>query len=138
MYSSDDKLLIDVSSISVERQDFAKSVRKLVPASYRVKAAVALPIPKSLKPLLAKHLLHLEKFLEFEFPFRELQESTKAKEDAMHGNHVSLVTGTHSLLQPYRPRLLISSSAENGIISGGVFSSCSQCRAIRTRVRSLE
>lgn len=111
IYVSNDKLKIDVDTVAVQRQDFAKCIQTIVPASYRVRAAFDLPLPRHLEPLLVDKFQHVLDFLKQEFPITAVH---KREGERGHGNEVSLATGTHTLLQLFRPRLLLASDGQNG------------------------
>ena len=122
IYKSERKLVVDLERVQVERGDFAQCLSKIVPASYRAKPAYAHELPVSLKPLLSDGLhLALQK-MKKEFPVKQLIGDTSSPAAAasewgasstMDGQHVSLHSGMHRLLQTFRPRFLVYSQYEH-------------------------
>jgi cytolysin (calcineurin-like family phosphatase) len=113
IYASNDKLKIDINTVSVQRQDFAKCLRSIVPASHRVKATFDIPLPKHMEPLLKDKFEAVLRYLATEFPVTNVH---KREGERGHGNEVSLATGAHTLLQLFRPRLLLASDGPNGTL----------------------
>jgi len=71
IYSSDQKLLIDLSAIKVLAKDFMISVNKMIPSSERSTAATATPLAKSVQPLLRGALDDIARILEEVIPQRK-------------------------------------------------------------------
>lgn len=122
IYKSTKKLNISVEDIQIIRDDFAKCLRKIVPASERVKPAFASSLPQSLYPLLGKYLSKARSILEKEFPIEQVLNPEVSNQahgiginKVVDAGHVSLRSGSHKLLQSFRPRLLIySDKPKNG------------------------
>src|SRR5690349_1997901 len=68
IYESNEKLLIDTSTIVVEEVDMLKSAKTMVPASYRVTGATASPLPVNIKPLLQDQFEKLCRAVDRLFP----------------------------------------------------------------------
>lgn len=118
IYQSNEKLALDWTTVKVERQDFARCLRRLVPAAYRMQGAVALGLPEHLQPLLGSIVQRVVESVRREIPAG--LESVGGS--AVESRDVSLLHGTHVLLQSFRPRLLIHSPLDrNGTFN---FSSC--------------
>lgn len=80
IYTSSQKLLLDVASISVEGRDFLSAMRKIVPASQRAVASPAKALTSVVQPLLANTLSDAMKALQKVFPHVE-QGIKKMKKD---------------------------------------------------------
>lgn len=80
IYTSSQKLLLDVTSISVEGRDFLSAMRKIVPASQRAVASPAKALTPVVQPLLANTLSDAMKALQKVFPHVE-QGIKKMKKD---------------------------------------------------------
>ncbi len=63
IYTSNAKLKIDPSSISVAAKDFMIAVKKLVPSSERAASSAMAPLPKHVEPLLRKPLAEIQALL---------------------------------------------------------------------------
>lgn len=63
IYTSNEKLKIDPSSINITAKDFMISVKKMIPSSQRSTASGAAPLPKQIEPLLRRPLKELEKIV---------------------------------------------------------------------------
>ncbi|KAM9436038.1 ATPase family AAA domain-containing protein 2 isoform 1-T1 [Clarias gariepinus] len=83
IYSSSQKLLLDVSSISVEGRDFLSAMRKIVPASQRAVASPAKALTPEVQPLLANALNHAMKALQKVFP--HVEQGIKKKNNCAAG-----------------------------------------------------
>ncbi|XP_037650198.1 ATPase family AAA domain-containing protein 2-like isoform X6 [Sebastes umbrosus] len=71
IYSTSQKLLLDVSSIAVSSCDFVVAMKKMVPASHRVTASPAKPLYPEVQPLLAATLRDILDALQRLFPHAE-------------------------------------------------------------------
>lgn len=71
IYTTTQKLLLDVSSINVEGRDFLSAMRKIVPASQRAVASPAKALTPAIQPLLANTLNDALKALQKVFPHME-------------------------------------------------------------------
>ncbi|XP_062438001.1 ATPase family AAA domain-containing protein 2-like [Rhea pennata] len=68
IYTSRQKLQIDITAIEVAARDFAEALRKIAPASQRAVASPAQPLSAVCKPLLQRTLERLLKALQRVFP----------------------------------------------------------------------
>jgi hypothetical protein len=80
IYTSNKKLLIDPSSISVAPIDFLKSYEKIIPSSARSTSSGAVPLPPKVEPLLGKSFEKISKKLDHILP---RQKKLTALEEAM-------------------------------------------------------
>lgn len=71
IYTSSQKLLLDVESISVEGRDFLSAMRKIVPASQRAVVSPAKALTSVIQPLLANTLSDAMNALQKVFPHVE-------------------------------------------------------------------
>jgi len=113
IYESNDKLLIDASSIVVEEVDMLKSAKALTPASYRVTGATASPLPANFKPLLQDSLDQLCKIADGLFTGT----NKKSAKDADEGDDASFqAMGYRSFekLKTFRPRVIIAGTRGMG------------------------
>lgn len=84
IYTSSQKLLLDVTSISVEGRDFLSAMRKIVPASQRAVASPAKALTPVIQPLLANTLSDAMKALQKVFP--HVEQGIKKKDNSMLNN----------------------------------------------------
>ena len=68
VYESSQKLAIDLANVCVEREDFDKALRKIVPSTHRVEDKVLSPLPRNIKPLLEPTFLNLVANIKRIFP----------------------------------------------------------------------
>jgi len=68
VYTSPDKLLINPSEVIVSPVDFASAMSRLVPASHRGAAPVAVPLPPQLQPLCGAAVSTAVEGLKIQFP----------------------------------------------------------------------
>ncbi|KAM6900033.1 ATPase family AAA domain-containing protein 2-like [Xenentodon cancila] len=68
IYSTAQKLLLDVSSISISSCDFVAAMSKMSPASHRFAASPAKPLSAIVHPLLGAELQHILEVLQRMFP----------------------------------------------------------------------
>ncbi|KAM4725926.1 ATPase family AAA domain-containing protein 2-like [Anableps anableps] len=71
IYSTSQKLLLDVSSISVSSCDFVTAMRKMKPASQRSNTCPSKPLSVVVQPLLGSALCHILEVLQKVFPHAE-------------------------------------------------------------------
>ncbi|XP_066501589.1 ATPase family AAA domain-containing protein 2-like [Hoplias malabaricus] len=79
IYTSSQKLLLDVASISVDGCDFLSAMRKIVPASQRAVASPARALMPVIQPLLANTVNNVLKALQKLFP--HVEQGLKKKKD---------------------------------------------------------
>lgn len=81
IYTSQDKLLIDPSSIHVQTSDFMRAMDKIVPSSARSTSSAASPLPPHVEPLLRETMKAINTKLDHLLPRRKL---LTALEEAMY------------------------------------------------------
>ncbi|KAK9456548.1 hypothetical protein V1511DRAFT_486369 [Dipodascopsis uninucleata] len=119
IYSSNDKLLIDPSSITVTPRDFMTSLKKIIPSSARSNASNAQPLPKRVEPLLGPIMKDIKDALDKLIPRRK---KLSIAEEAMYEDDTSTDEGfaRENMMQEFesmrifRPRMLISGSGGMG------------------------
>ena len=111
IYSSDQKLLIDPTTIKVLAKDFMISVNKIVPASERSAASAAAPLRKDVEPLLRKPLAEVMNLVDNAVPRKR---KATALEEAMYDDRDDEAGFERETMQMqfessrvFRPRLLI-------------------------------
>ncbi|KAG0360308.1 ATPase AAA domain-containing protein 2B [Podila minutissima] len=115
IYESNEKLLIDASSIVVEEVDMLKSAKSLTPASYRVTGATASPLPENVKPLLQDQLDMIYRAVETIFTGTN-KRSAKGKDGDEDEDAAFQAMGYRSFekLKTFRPRMIITGSRGMG------------------------
>ncbi|KAG0040209.1 ATPase AAA domain-containing protein 2B [Podila clonocystis] len=115
IYESNEKLLIDASSIVVEEVDMLKSAKSLTPASYRVTGATASPLPENVKPLLQEQLNMVCRAVETVFTGTS-KRSAKGKDGDEDEDAAFQAMGYRSFekLKTFRPRMIITGSRGMG------------------------
>ncbi|KAK7100039.1 hypothetical protein V1264_023048 [Littorina saxatilis] len=73
IYTTSDKLQLDISSITLTARDFAQGMTNIVPASQRAVPNPALALEASVRPLLSRALTKLQDALCGRFPFAKLE-----------------------------------------------------------------
>ncbi|KAF9318847.1 ATPase AAA domain-containing protein 2B [Podila horticola] len=115
IYESNEKLLIDASSIVVEEVDMLKSAKSLTPASYRVTGATASPLPENVKPLLQDQLDMICRAVETVFTGTN-KRSAKGNEGDEDEDAAFQAMGYRSFekLKTFRPRMIVTGSRGMG------------------------
>ncbi|KAG0100382.1 ATPase AAA domain-containing protein 2B [Podila epicladia] len=115
IYESNEKLLIDASSIVVEEVDMLKSAKSLTPASYRVTGATASPLPKNVKPLLQDQLDMICRAVETVFTGTS-KRPAKGNDGDDDEDAAFQAMGYRSFekLKTFRPRMIITGSRGMG------------------------
>ncbi|CAJ1082856.1 ATPase family AAA domain-containing protein 2-like isoform X2 [Xyrichtys novacula] len=85
IYSTSQKLLLDVSSIAVSSCDFVAAMRKMTPASHRLTASPAKPLSAVVQPLLGAALRGVLEALQRLFPHAEQGMKRKWEPDLTAG-----------------------------------------------------
>ncbi|XP_032436267.1 ATPase family AAA domain-containing protein 2-like isoform X1 [Xiphophorus hellerii] len=85
IYGTSQKLLLDVSSISVSSCDFVAAMRKMKPASQRSNACPTKPLSAVVQPLLHSALSHILEVLQKMFPHAEQGMKRKREPDLTSG-----------------------------------------------------
>lgn len=111
IYSSDEKLIIDPSTIKVLAKDFMISVNKMVPSSERSASSGAVPLKKEVEPLLRQPLLEISNRIDDMIPRKR---KATALEEAMYDDREDEFGFEKETMQRdfeasriFRPRLLI-------------------------------
>ena len=111
IYASNEKLLIDPTTIEVTPKDFMISVKKIVPSSERSTSSGASPLPEAIEPLLRKPLAEIKNVVSEVMPQKKqlsaLQEAQF--EDAADGGDFGRerMQQAFEASRVFRPRLLI-------------------------------
>lgn len=112
IYSSHDKLKIDTDKIKVTAKDFMLSIEKIIPSSERSTSSGAVPLPKTIEPLLRDQLREIEIILDGLIPIKKkitaLQEAMYEQyDDEDHGFGREKMLREFENSRVFRPRLLI-------------------------------
>jgi SpoVK/Ycf46/Vps4 family AAA+-type ATPase len=112
IYQSEQKLLIDPSTIKVLAKDFMISVNKMVPSSQRTASSTAAPLAKHIEPLLRKPLERIMKQIDELIPRRKkltaLEEAEYDDREDEKGFERETTLRLFESGRIFRPRLLIS------------------------------
>jgi len=68
VYQSNQKLQLDLDNLKVEREDFGKALRKIVPSTHRVEDKILSPLPKHIKSLVEPTYLNIVASIKRLFP----------------------------------------------------------------------
>jgi SpoVK/Ycf46/Vps4 family AAA+-type ATPase len=112
IYSSNEKLKVDPDQIKITAKDFMLSVKKMIPSSERATSSGAVPLPKSVEPLLRTQLKQIESIVDGLIPIKKkttaLQEAMfEQYEDDDHGFGRETLQAEFEKARVFRPRLLI-------------------------------
>ncbi|GAB1320671.1 TAT-binding protein-like protein 7, AAA ATPase [Madurella fahalii] len=113
IYTSKEKLVVDPDKITIHASDFMISVKKMIPSSERSTSSSAIPLPRSVEPLLRNQFRAILKVLDNILPRPKkttaLQEAMyEPYEDADHGFGREAMHQEFERSRIFRPRLLIS------------------------------
>uniref|UniRef100_A0A673A0L5 ATPase family AAA domain-containing protein 2 n=1 Tax=Sphaeramia orbicularis TaxID=375764 RepID=A0A673A0L5_9TELE len=129
IYSSSQKLVLDVNSIAISNRDFMAAMSKMVPAAQRAVVSPAKALIPVVRPLLSAALQDILQTVQKVFPHAEQGLKRKREPDYLGPGQSSLVTKTQTSapvdrrlkvnsenLQPmsYRPRLLLQGRPGSG------------------------
>ncbi|KAK3830173.1 MAG: P-loop containing nucleoside triphosphate hydrolase protein [Linnemannia elongata] len=117
IYESNEKLLIDTSTIVVEEVDMLKSAKAMVPASYRVTGATASPLPVNVKPLLQTQFERICRTVDRLFPTKGKTSGASGnneEEDADDAAFQAMGFRSFEKLKTFRPRVIIAGSRGMG------------------------
>ncbi|KAK4230829.1 putative ATPase family AAA domain-containing protein [Podospora fimiseda] len=119
IYSSKEKLVVDPDKITIHASDFMISVKKMIPSSERSTTSAAVPLPRTIEPLLRSQYDAIITMLDSIFPRHKkmtaLEEAMyEPYEDADHGFGREAMHSEFERSRSYRPRLLISGLPGNG------------------------
>lgn len=106
VYTSDDKFLIDVDSVNVEKYHFIEAMSTITPAAHRGSIVQSRPLSSVVAPCLQRHLKKTMSIISDIFPALELSELSKLSR-LSYGSTFPLV---------YRPRLLICGGEGVGLV----------------------
>ncbi|KAJ8098341.1 hypothetical protein POJ06DRAFT_259221 [Lipomyces tetrasporus] len=118
IYSSNEKLLIDPSTINVSPRDFIVSLKKIIPSSQRSTASNAYPLPKRMVPLLAPIVEEIKRSLDNIIP--RTKKLTIAEEAMYDDDTTDSGFTRENMMQEFesarvfRPRMLISGAPGMG------------------------
>ncbi|KAI9675126.1 MAG: hypothetical protein M1817_001534 [Caeruleum heppii] len=112
IYTSNEKLMIDPSTITITAKDFMISVKKMVPSSERSTSSGAGALPKRVEPLLRQPLQEIKNVLSTILPQKKtltaLEEAQfEETDDADGGFARERVQQDFETSRVFRPRLLI-------------------------------
>ncbi|KAJ9664300.1 TAT-binding protein-like protein 7, AAA ATPase [Coniosporium apollinis] len=111
IYTSEKKLVIDPSKITVLAKDFMISVNKMIPSSERSGSSTSAPLTKSIEPLLRTSLQKLAAILDEVIPQKKkltaLEEAQYDDRDDDRGFERETMQRDFETARIFRPRLLI-------------------------------
>ncbi|ETN37401.1 uncharacterized protein HMPREF1541_08392 [Cyphellophora europaea CBS 101466] len=111
IYASNEKLLIDPSSIEVTPKDFMISVKKMVPSSERSASSGAAPLPATVAPLLQQPLGNIVRILDEIMPQKKaltaLEEAQYEDTSDGHSFGRERMQQAFESARVFRPRLLL-------------------------------
>jgi SpoVK/Ycf46/Vps4 family AAA+-type ATPase len=111
IYSSDEKLIIDPSTIKVLAKDFMISVNKIVPSSERSASSGAAPLNKAIEPLLRQPLEQITTLIDEAIPRKRkvtaLEEAMYDDRDDEFGFQKETMQRDFEAGRIFRPRLLV-------------------------------
>ncbi|XP_062006089.1 ATPase family AAA domain-containing protein At1g05910-like [Rosa rugosa] len=107
VYTSDDKFVIDVDSVRVEKYHFVEAMSTITPAAHRGAAVHSRPLSLVVAPCLQRHLQKVMNYISDIFPpIAVSSELTK----------LSVLSACGSAIPPvYRPRLLLCGGESSGL-----------------------
>lgn len=106
VYTSDDKFVIDVDSVSVEKYHFLEAMSTITPAAHRGSIVHSRPLSSVIAPCLKRHLEKIMERISDIFPFLSSVDISKFSA-LSYGSSIPLV---------YRPRLLICGGESVGLV----------------------
>ncbi|KAI3936025.1 hypothetical protein MKX01_021455 [Papaver californicum] len=106
VYTGDDKFLIDVDSIKVEKYQFLQAMSTITPAAYRGSVVQSRPLSLVVAPCLQRHLQKVMGHISEAFPTHAGASDTIKFSAFSYGSAVPLV---------YRPRILMCSDEGIGL-----------------------
>jgi SpoVK/Ycf46/Vps4 family AAA+-type ATPase len=105
VYTSDDKFVIDVDSVSVEKYHFLEAMSTITPAAHRGSIVHSRPLSSVIAPCLKRHLDKIMERISDIFPFLSSVDFSK----------FSALSYVSSIPLVYRPRLLICGGESVGL-----------------------
>lgn len=121
IYSSRQKLLLNVNEINIEMKDFFHALSKITPASSRSIVSPSRPLNAAVKPLLSTILLQAADLIKSLFPVAQLQDKKDSPQFAINQSlNVDLNCANLSSITPnwtgnYRPRFLLYGNPGQGL-----------------------
>ncbi|XP_028803562.1 ATPase family AAA domain-containing protein At1g05910 isoform X1 [Neltuma alba] len=106
VYMSDDKFLIDVDSVMVEKYHFIDAMSTITPAAHRGAIVHARPLSLVVQPCLQRHLQEAMKIISDIFPQVAVASELSKLSMLSYGSAIPLV---------YRPRLLLCGGEGTGL-----------------------
>ncbi|KAL0326315.1 UNVERIFIED_CONTAM: ATPase family AAA domain-containing protein [Sesamum radiatum] len=98
VYTSDDKFLIDVDAVKVEKYHFVEAMSTITPAARRGSIVNSRPLSPVVSPCLQRHLQKVMNIISDIFPAQTVSSEVTKLSMLSYGSAISLV---------YRPRLLL-------------------------------
>ncbi|KAG8389683.1 hypothetical protein BUALT_Bualt01G0004300 [Buddleja alternifolia] len=98
VYTSDDKFLIDIDAVKVEKYHFVEAMSTITPAAHRGSIVNSKPLSPVVTPCLQRHLQEAMKIISDIFPAVTVSSEVTKLSMLSYGSALSLV---------YRPRLLL-------------------------------
>ncbi|KAL3845615.1 hypothetical protein ACJIZ3_003018 [Penstemon smallii] len=98
VYTSDDKFLIDVDSVKVEKYHFVEAMSTITPAAHRGSIVNSRPLSSVVRPCLQRHLQKAMSIISDIFPALTVSSEVTKLSVLSYGSAIFLV---------YRPRLLL-------------------------------
>ncbi|KAK9353937.1 hypothetical protein V1523DRAFT_172921 [Lipomyces doorenjongii] len=118
IYSSNEKLVIDPSTINVSPRDFIVSLKKIIPSSQRSTSSNAYPLPKRMVPLLSPVVEEIKRSLDTIIPRQKkltiAEEATYEEDTTDNGFARENMMQEFESARIFRPRMLISGSPGMG------------------------
>lgn len=108
VYTSDDKFLIDVESVEVEKKHFMEAMSTITPAAHRGSIVHSRPLSPVVAPCLQRHLQKAMSVISDLFPALEISSESKKFSMLVCGFALPLV---------YRPRLLLCGTEGAGLVT---------------------
>ncbi|XP_022761765.1 ATPase family AAA domain-containing protein At1g05910 isoform X4 [Durio zibethinus] len=106
VYTSDDKFLIDVDSVKVEKYHFIEAMSTITPAAHRGSIVHSRPLSLVVAPCLQRHLLEAMNSISDIFPPLTVSSELTKLSMLSYGSAIPLV---------YRPRLLLCGGDGSGL-----------------------
>ncbi|XWS35245.1 hypothetical protein CRYUN_Cryun21dG0109400 [Craigia yunnanensis] len=106
VYTSDDKFLIDVDSVKVEKYHFIEAMSTITPAAHRGSIVHSRPLSLVVAPCLQRHLQKAMNYISDIFPPLTMSSELTKLSMLSYGSAIPLV---------YRPRLLLCGSDGSGL-----------------------
>lgn len=106
VYTSDDKFVIDVDSVKVEKYHFIEAMSTITPAAYRGSVVHSRPLSLVVEPCLQSHFQKAMKYIFDVFPPQAVSSELTKLSMLSYGSATPLV---------YRPRLLLCGAEDAGL-----------------------